>query len=777
MLSHTTKFSFATIFLAVMISVQIILPFRAHAQLVGVPVEGSRNPVAPTVTNASNPITDWKKLSSTDWLLKYILNPLARAATRAVLTALTQQVVNWISADGGNNVGFVGNFEQTLTNELDNAAGEFLDQISHIDFCGDIGAYLKINLRLPAGGFRQRARCSLTAIVKNVQNFYDNFQNGGWEAFLKTNVDIQNNTAGAFLIALDAKIAHESRRKEEFVARYSKSGILGISQQTYKQCFSTGGGPPPPPRGYQRAGSKPAPPLAPGIDCVTTYDEQTPGTIIEQTIKDANKTGIDFGIAAKDFDEAIGAIMTALLKRTISSASGIFGQSRPGQTNYGDPLYDYKEIPASQDSLRSRVDAGLFLAYGTQSAIDASVLALRTELTAVPPPSASREAEIKSRTADLLAKKQTVTAEENEVITMKQSSFNAVTQLDIAKIDQRVTQSLNVIEPITAEVRASPYVSPTGDMKTDTLNNLSGARTKAAGAINLANRAIIEIDRAIVIFNNEITAAQAQLAVLQPQLAVLQAQLAGFQTQLSALQSQLAGLEPRLAALQSQRDALQAQLASLQAQLLTATQAQTTTIQQQIAVIQTQIALVQTQINTVQGQISVIQTQINATQAQIAVTQGQITTAQGLITTTSEQINNLNATILADQGYILALINYRATLTTGSAGQKAILAQLQEVDSNLQREYTTIQRFVTTSEVFGETGNAINIIFAANDIQRTTNAAIRDIFGFLDSVLGKSKSAFQASPAVDSSGPLPIPPPIDEPPPLPPIDTGGQSGE
>jgi hypothetical protein len=144
----------------------------------------------------------------------------------------------------------------------------------------------------------------------------------------------------------------------------------------------------------------------------------------------------------------------------------------------------------------------------------------------------------------LLAKKQTVTAEENEVITMKQLSFNAVTQLDIAKIDQRVTQSLNVIEPITAEVRASPYVSPTGDMKTDTLNNLSGARTKAAGAINLANRAIIEIDRAIVIFNNEITAAQAQLAVLQPQLAVLQAQLAGFQTQLSALQSQLAGLEP-----------------------------------------------------------------------------------------------------------------------------------------------------------------------------------------------------------------------------------------
>lgn len=494
------KKSIAATLLVMIIAAELMAPVSAHA-ILGI---ADTTITLPGSVTGTETITNPQTFGSTTWLLRYIVNPLARAFTRTLLTTLTQQVVNWISADGGNNVGFIGNFEKTLGNELDDAAGEFLDKtIPNVDFCGDIGAYLRLNLRAPAGGLRQRARCSLSAIVSNVQHFYDNFQNGGWEAFLKVNTDIQNNTAGAFLIALDAKLAAESRRKEEFGAKYAKSSILGFGKKAKTDCFPKGGNAQTQGQRvastYMRSGVKQIPddPFSSDV-CFNSYEEQTPGVIIEQTLKDANKTGIEFGISAKDFDEAIGAIMTALLKRTISSASGIFGNSGHdygGRDVGGTDVFNYKEIGPSQDSLRSRTEASIFLAYGAERGIDATVLTLRQELIATT--SAVRQREIKERTADLLAKKQTLFAAENQLIATKQSSFNAVTQGDIAQIDGLVTRVMNQIEPIAQDVSASPYASPTGDLKTDTLNDLSGGRAKLASMINLTHQAIQEIDGAL----------------------------------------------------------------------------------------------------------------------------------------------------------------------------------------------------------------------------------------------------------------------------------------
>ncbi|MBI3442648.1 MAG: hypothetical protein HY007_02690 [Candidatus Sungbacteria bacterium] len=626
------------------------MPFSAHA-ILGVGDVGVTVTLPGSVTSTET-LTNPQTFGSTTWLLRYIVNPLARAATRAVLTSLTQQVVNWVSANGGNNVGFVGNFEQTLTNELDNEAGQILDQFKYIDFCGDIGTYLRLNLRGPAGGFRQRARCTLTAAVKNVQSFYDNFQNGGWETFLKTNVDIQNNTAGAFLIGFDYKLAMESRRKEEFGLKYQKSSVLGITipKKISSTCIPTDsrktfGNDPNLGKSYSRSGSKLSSDVTTNQtefgseSCLNTYEEQTPGTIIEQTIKDANKTGIDFGISAKDFDEAIGAIMTALLQRTISSAGGIFGKGSPGQANYGDQLYSYKEIGPSQDALRSRTEAGIFLAYGATQAIDASVLALRAEIAATSTLSAAREKELKEKTSDLLAKKQVLAAAESRIVTTKQSSFNAVTQGDIAAIDGRITQSMNAIEPIAAEVKASPYASPTGDMKTDALNDLSGARTAVASTRRLVGQAIDEIDAALGFFAAASTTRQADIATLH-----------------------------------NYRDTL--------------------------------------------------------------------------------------------------FTSIRATTAAESGATQKLLAE----DGKLQNEYNTIQRFVTSSEAIGETGTAISLILAANEVRQNAATAIQNTFSFLDSIVGQA--LVTPAPQSPSTAATPVTPETPETPPIPaPIESGGEPGE
>ncbi|MBI4224736.1 MAG: hypothetical protein HY617_00220 [Candidatus Sungbacteria bacterium] len=533
MVPDNIKTFFAACILAILIAAQIMAPLSAYAQL-------------PPVKTGTNKLENlWDTITSTDWLLKNVGEPVVRAVLRAAITSLTQEVVNWISADGGNNVGFIGNFEKTLTNELDDRAGEFLQRLDVIDFCGNIGAYLKLNLRMPAGGLRQRAKCSLSAIVSNVQNFYDNFQNGGWEAFLKTNVDIQNNTAGAFLLTLDAKIAAETKRKEEFGARYQKSAILGISQQEKVECWPRGDKPPAPPSGYIRRGGKE---IAGGADdgsiCMKSYFEQTPGSVIEQTLKDVNKTGIDLGVNAKFIDEMVVApIISALLNRTMTAAHGIFGQSPNASISYGDPgLFDgYQEIGPSRDSLRSRSDAAMFTVQGAVTVTTDRALALRKEKAGASP---DRRLEIAQQTEDMLGKNQTLLTEYGAVADAKLSSYTTWSQNDIEQVDDQISQTLNRVEPIAADLGSSPSASPTGDLKTDTLASITGSRAQLASHVALVRQAITEVAAAIGGLSTSSIVANQTLFITQAnslsiEISALAGDVSGEQSRMSFLRQRI----------------------------------------------------------------------------------------------------------------------------------------------------------------------------------------------------------------------------------------------
>lgn len=152
-------------------------------------------------------------LLSADGLREWILKPAARVVIRALLQATTQQIVSWIQGNGGKNVGYVKNLEQALRREADLAGGEFLNNLSGINLCGNLRAYLNITLRTPP--LQQRLGCSVTDIVRNVDNFYRDFQQGGWPAFIRISLETQNNPYGAYMIALDAKIEAESIKQEQ----------------------------------------------------------------------------------------------------------------------------------------------------------------------------------------------------------------------------------------------------------------------------------------------------------------------------------------------------------------------------------------------------------------------------------------------------------------------------------------------------------------------------------------------------------------------------------
>ncbi|MBI2122228.1 MAG: hypothetical protein HYT98_03830 [Candidatus Sungbacteria bacterium] len=185
------------------------------------------NPVVAAVSVARLPLTC---LIDFGCIKETIGDTLIKAASNAILRAMTNSVVSWIQGGGGN---FVQNLEQELGRQLDLRLGEFLNRLAGINLCGGIGAQLGITLSLGLGGGRlsQKLGCTLSGIVNNVQNFFLNFANGGWPAFFHIGLNPMNNYYGQYFIARDELILNQIGLAESINKNFlAGKGFLGIQE-------------------------------------------------------------------------------------------------------------------------------------------------------------------------------------------------------------------------------------------------------------------------------------------------------------------------------------------------------------------------------------------------------------------------------------------------------------------------------------------------------------------------------------------------------------------
>ncbi len=214
-IAKSTQQRIVTAVLVAMLFTQAALPLSiAQAQVGASLVQDPFNLIVNTsskistgISAALNAVT--AKESTLIVLKEYVLDPLANVAAQTIIRAMTNQILGWIQ---GEDVGFVQNLDQEFRRAADAAGGELLNQITGLNLCGNIGAFLNITLRTP--GLRQRLECTVTDIVRNLEGFYENFQQGGWPAFIRITLEPQNTAAGAYLFALDAKVQAENRAKE-----------------------------------------------------------------------------------------------------------------------------------------------------------------------------------------------------------------------------------------------------------------------------------------------------------------------------------------------------------------------------------------------------------------------------------------------------------------------------------------------------------------------------------------------------------------------------------
>ena len=326
---------------AIIVLSQIMLPLKiAHA--IPVVVTGDTSPtsiltsVKSALSAAFNAITS--KSAAMQTFKEYVLDPLAYIAAQTLIRTMTNQMLGWIQ--GKDNSGFVENLEDELFKAADAEGGALLNSLLPINMCGNIGAFLQLSLRAPVS-LRQRLECTLTDIVENVENFYNDFEQGGWPAFIGINLRPQNNPYGAYLIALDAKIEAETKRQRATETNLLKGkGFLGFRVPRETNCQPLDPG--------DAAAIKQLGPLTgqklvePTGDigestaslCDITYDEKTPGTVFADSLSGIVGSDQRRAELADEINEGISQIVFAFLQQVITASTGggggIFGSdSRP----------------------------------------------------------------------------------------------------------------------------------------------------------------------------------------------------------------------------------------------------------------------------------------------------------------------------------------------------------------------------------------------------------------------------------------------------------------
>ncbi len=262
-----------------------------------------------------------------------ILKCIAGALVKAVIRELTKSIVNWANNGFNGKPVFVQDLGKFLLDIGDKQIGEFIYGSSALaGLCSPFA--LKVRIMLARSVISRPVQCTLTKVIKNLQSFAQNFQNGGWPAWLELTTVTTNNPYGAFLVAktqLDQRIATEQALAAERL-RYG-NGFLSV-----EVCLA-------------RSSS--------GL-CLR-QQTITPGTVIASQLNKALGNQWDVLNLSQDIASLIDGLMVALLNRLFTSNSGLAGL---GSTFSGGGFGDPKSpppppsttTPTADDETRKTID-------------------------------------------------------------------------------------------------------------------------------------------------------------------------------------------------------------------------------------------------------------------------------------------------------------------------------------------------------------------------------------------------------------------------------------
>jgi hypothetical protein len=285
------------------------------------------------------------------WNTKNSALKMAMASFRKMLLDyMVDEIVRWIQ--GGGEPRFITDWEGFLLDVADQAGGKFLEELLGSDvmagLCRSDWA-IKVNIALQKPPrFATQARCTLTDIGANFDDFMDNFNNGGWKAWIKVS-EAQNNPYGFYLMALNEKLAREAEAKTgaKMKAETGK-GFLGDDVCEKITCSTGGYGPKGGVETETKTGVWDKNDIPSGCSC-DKWTTKTPGHIAAVALDKSVFKDIEWLQNNEEWESYIVAITNALVNRMIKEGvmsitsqdvSGSEGGSPGSPTSNLEDLFD-----------------------------------------------------------------------------------------------------------------------------------------------------------------------------------------------------------------------------------------------------------------------------------------------------------------------------------------------------------------------------------------------------------------------------------------------------
>jgi len=294
--------------LALILTFTFGLPFRTWAidTLPPIPVSDSAlrdKEAGITVFGFTVPGTGW--------------DALANVIVKKLIESMVNSTVSWINNGFEGNPAYVTNPKQYFTDIADGIAGDFIAGSDLNVLCSPFQTQVRLALQKSYVQLNP-FQCTLTEVVGNIDAFYNDFSEGGWDGWFSMTQNNANNPYGTYLdtkLELDSRIASAIGIKNQQLD-WGK-GFLSFERCAGTEVLDTA------------SGKK---------TCIGAKEIVTPGTVIEGQLQNVLGTGVRQMELADEFDELVGALVGQLLQKTVFSIKGLFSGHDPAPTGGGGAL-------------------------------------------------------------------------------------------------------------------------------------------------------------------------------------------------------------------------------------------------------------------------------------------------------------------------------------------------------------------------------------------------------------------------------------------------------
>ena len=285
------------------------------------------------VNDPAHTAVTWGKLGKmlADWAKDYFKEKLKDL----VVNRLTRAMVGWVKGEGlsAGQPRFVTNWQRFMDDVVNEAGGSVIESVAP-ELCQSFGPLVRVAVEpIGARGPRFRTSCTLDRVVSNIQDFYDDFENGGWLAYGAAYQE-RNNYFGSLLAVNEEVMSAISKAKEakrdETVAAGGYLGSVVCVKWGWKEApgTTTSNGLPVLPRG--------------NFECLERKTT-TPGSTVGSVVNQALLAPLHRIVNADRLTELMNALVDSALYKLFNSFKNQWGDKgllgvEVGNVTPGNPL-------------------------------------------------------------------------------------------------------------------------------------------------------------------------------------------------------------------------------------------------------------------------------------------------------------------------------------------------------------------------------------------------------------------------------------------------------